>query len=150
MANWQRKTAVQFYKDRKLKYDSAYTRIYIVCLILSLKSILSARSIISCIFRGKYNILENFGLLFAAARGLLDWCSTKAGILQKAVLKCNSSPIFIKIFEKQLWRSLSLVKLKPNTCNFIKKWFPLQVFPKGLLYDRCTFFNLVDVEMLKK
>lgn len=35
--NWQRKTFVQFYDGRKIKYDLSPERMYIVCLIFSLK-----------------------------------------------------------------------------------------------------------------
>ena len=53
-------------------------------------------------FHGKSSILQNYGLLFTALKGVLQWCSTKVGVPQKAVLKYNSSALLIKTFEKQL------------------------------------------------
>ena len=110
---------MQFYDGRKLKQYSSHERIYVLCLILSFcrHLILSFLSFYwqdqayRVFFHEKNNISQNYGSLFTALKGVLQWRYTKVGVLQNAVLKCNLSAIFQNL-RKTAVKSLFLFELQ--------------------------------------
>ena len=49
--------------------------------------------------------------------------SAKLGVLQKAILRFNSSELLVKTFEKYLWNMFLWSSRRRETRNFIKKDF---------------------------
>ena len=101
------------------------------------EKILSARSSVSCIFSWKEQSFTE--LLLAALKEVLDRCSTNVGVLQKAVLKCNSSALLIKSLKNNC-EGVSL--------NHQKMISVTGIFPG--LRQQVHFSDLVNVQMHKK
>ena len=76
-------------------------------------------------FHGRNDIKQNYGLLFSALKGKLQWCSTKLGVLQKAVLNYNSSALLSKSLKSDSEGVFFELSCWSKSCNFILyRYFP--------------------------
>ena len=81
---------------------------------LLVKNIFGGKITLSCIFSRKVKHFSSFhvkksisqnykiAVSYFAFEAILEWCPVKVSVLQKAILKCSSSELLAKIFEKYL------------------------------------------------
>ena len=69
-------------------------------------------------------------VLYVTLEAVVEWCSAKLGVIQKAILKLNSSESLLKTSKKYMWRMFFSRVAGVNSATVLKNDFFYNYFSR--------------------